>query len=91
MNSLQVLLFASTCAALFLGIDWLFYSLGILLLCVLFLDLSPSPAPMKRGQSAPSARQAPVVIQSGQDATAYNFVSELVSGLVSNAPPPKKK
>ena len=92
MEPLRVFLFASTFVAFFFGLDWLFYSLGILLLCVLFLDLSQNPVPVaKPGQEAAKARQAPIVIQSGQDTTAYDLVTELVSGIVANAPPPKKK
>ncbi|MFA4946110.1 MAG: hypothetical protein WC607_01030 [Candidatus Micrarchaeia archaeon] len=87
MDSARLLLLASACLAFLFGLDWLFYSLAVLLVCVLFLDMTSQPAPAARhAKGASSSRQAPIIIQSGQDSTAYNFVSEIVSGIMANPP-----
>lgn len=79
----RLALAAGCVAALLLSVDWLFYALAVLLICVVAIDLSaPKPAP-RAARGAPSApRGEPVVIQAGGDATAFNFVGELVNTIV---------
>lgn len=82
MDLVRVSLFVATLAALIFQVTWLFWALAILLFCVLLLDYG-QPRPEARPPGTAKAGE-PVIIQSNADATAYNFVSELVSTVVSN-------
>ena len=92
MDSMRLLLFLATAVAFITGINWLFYSLGILLLCVLFLDVSGSPAPKAR-KAVVAAGQAegPVIIQNSQDNSALHFYNELLSTVIKDALDSSKK
>jgi len=82
MDFVRASLFVATVAALILQITWLFWALAILLFCILLLDYGqPRQARLPRGAAKGGE---PVIIQSSADATAYNFVGELVSTIVTN-------
>ncbi|MCX6768122.1 MAG: hypothetical protein NTY90_05365 [Candidatus Micrarchaeota archaeon] len=82
-------LLAVAAAAFLMGIEWLYMALGILFLALVFAEYSSEQATVRvpPPPPAPPAGVQPVFVQQGTEAA--NFVTEMLSDLVSNVVKPE--